>query len=213
MPDLTLIRQLALSYAVDLHARQFGSTGHSTESDNQNVTRTATVLFAWLTGPIALILTVGQVLDQTTHQPTGNNQKGTRMQLHDTEQVDLTVEVADAKGVAILDDPGSTSDNLTWSITDTNVASLAISADTRTCTVVAGMPGSAVGTVALGELSATFAVDVVAGAAATIAVTEGTAVAQPPASAPADQPAPVTADQPAATDQPTADTSPAAVTT
>jgi len=96
------------------------------------------------------------------------------MQLHDDEQVTLSVAVADAKGAAISDDPSRTDDDLQWSVADENVATLQVSSDTRSCTVVAGMPGSTVVTVTLGDLQATEAVDVVAGDAALLTFSEGT---------------------------------------
>lgn len=100
------------------------------------------------------------------------------MQLHDDEQVTLSVAVADAKGANIPDDATREDDNLSWTIDNTSVATLEVSADTRTCTVVAGQPGSAVVTISLGDLSATEAIDVVAGSAALITISEGTPTKQ-----------------------------------
>src|SRR5207237_790861 len=62
------------------------------------------------------------------------------------------------------------------------VATLDVSADTQTCTVVAGQPGSAVVTLTDGTISATLAVDVVPGSVATVEVTTGDPVPQTPAS-------------------------------
>jgi hypothetical protein len=183
-PDLSAIRELAMTLAVDLHREHFEPSDDITA--NRKVTRTASAIFAWLTGPIALFIAMGPVLDQNTGEQTGNNPKGSPMQLHDNEQVDLTVSVLDAKGASILDDPATTSDDLSWVVTDQSVATLTISADTRTCTVAAGMPGSTTGTVTLGDLSATFAVDVIPGAAAKVTISEGTPTEQPPATPPAD---------------------------
>jgi hypothetical protein len=101
------------------------------------------------------------------------------MQLHDTEQVDLTVAVSDVKGAIISDDPGTTTDDVSWTIDNTSVASLTISADTRTCTIVAGLPGSGVVTVSLGDLTATQAVDVIPSGATKLEISEGTPVPQP----------------------------------
>ena len=100
------------------------------------------------------------------------------MQLHDDEKVDLSVAVASAKGSPISDDPATTTDDLTWSTDDDTVASLEISADTRTCTVRAGVVGSTVVAVAFGELVATLAVDVVPGDAALVTISEGTPTKQ-----------------------------------
>lgn len=100
------------------------------------------------------------------------------MQLHDDEQVTLSVSVSDAKNVNIPDDTSTDTDNLDWTVDDESVATLQISSDTRSCTVVAGQPGSTVVTVTLGDLSATEAVDVVAGSAALITISEGTPTKQ-----------------------------------
>lgn len=107
------------------------------------------------------------------------------MQLHDDEQVTLSVSVADAKGAAISDDPSTTTDDLQWSVADQGVATLQVSADTRSCTVVAGTVGSTVVTIQLGSLSATEAIDVVPGSAALITISEGTPEPQSSATPPA----------------------------
>lgn len=173
--DVTHERELAIGLAVSLY--QQGWDGMS--SPNDKLIETANRVFYYLTGPVAFTFTFGPVLDQNTGESTGRTIGGTPMQLHDNEQVDLTVTVSDIKGAAISDDPGSTADDLSWTIDDTSVASLTVSADTRTCTVVAGLPGSSVGTVTLGDLSATFAVDVIPSGAVAININEGTPVPQP----------------------------------
>jgi hypothetical protein len=96
------------------------------------------------------------------------------MQLHDDENVDLSVLVASAKGAPIADDPFSTGDDLTWEVTDSTVASLVVSDDTRTCTVRSGVVGSTVLTIGVGNAAATVAIDVIPGDAAAITVSEGT---------------------------------------
>jgi hypothetical protein len=93
------------------------------------------------------------------------------VQLHDNEKVDLTVTEADAKGVALMD-------TLIWTTSDPAVATVTVSADTMTGTVVAGVPGSCVVTVTDGALSATEAIDVVPGTVATISIGEGVPVPQ-----------------------------------
>lgn len=100
------------------------------------------------------------------------------MQLHDDEQVTLSVAVSDAKNVNLPDDASTDTDNLNWTVDDEGVATLQVSADSRSCTVVAGQPGSTVVTVTLGDLSATEAVDVVPGNAALITISEGTPTKQ-----------------------------------
>lgn len=171
--DTTHERELALESTVSLYANSWGAP------NNDAFLKTATLIYNWLVGPAVFTFSFGPVIDQYTGEPTGRTIGGTPMQLHDNEQVDLTVTVSDVKGASIGDDPGTTADDLQWSIADSTVASLSVSADTRTCTVVAGMPGSTTGTVTLGELSATFAVDVIPSGAVAINITEGTPVPQP----------------------------------
>lgn len=171
--DTTRERELALDSAVSLYAGSWGA------SSNESLLKTATLIYDWLAGPVAFTFAYGPVVDQSTGDPTGRTIGGTPMQLHDNEQVDLSVTVSDVKGASIGDDPGTTADDLAWDIADSSVASLSVSADTRTCTVVAGVPGSTTGTVTLGDLSATFAVDVIPSGAVAINITEGTPVPQP----------------------------------
>lgn len=111
--------------------------------------------------------------------PTTTQGDTSPMQIHDNEQFTLTVSEQDSKGQSV-------SDQLTWTSSDETVATVQVAADTMSATVVAGNPGSAVITVtdSASNLSATEAVDVVAGTAATISMAEGTAEPQP--SAPAD---------------------------
>lgn len=169
--DATAQRQVALQYAVTLLSPL--GTG-----DAERVITTAEALFAWLVGPAFMDITVGEIVDQTTGQPTGTTHTGGTVQLHDNEQVTLAVAEADAKGVALAD-------TLTWAIDNTTVAALQIASDTQSALLVAGLPGSAVVTVTDGTLSATLAVDVVPGGVATITITPGTPVVQPPATPPA----------------------------
>jgi hypothetical protein len=172
--DVTHERELALDSAVSLYRDSWDSL-----SSNEAFLETAALIFNWLTGPVAFTFTFGPVLDQNTGEPTGRTIGGTPMQLHDTEQVDLTVAVSDVKGAIISDDPGTTTDDVSWTIDNTSVASLTISADTRTCTIVAGLPGSGVVTVSLGDLTATQAVDVIPSGATKLEISEGTPIPQP----------------------------------
>jgi hypothetical protein len=118
--------------------------------------------------------------DSALSQPT--RFAGDNVQLTDTQQVSLAVEPLDSKG-----EP--TSDTLTWSTSDATVISLVPSADTLSCMCVAGVPsaaGSAVTVTATdGVLSASDSFIVVAGTAASLVITEGTPVDQPPAAPPA----------------------------
>ena len=91
------------------------------------------------------------------------------MQIHDNEKFSLTVDTKDAKGF-------ETADSITWTADDNGaVIELQVSDDSRSCEVVAVAPGSAVITVSddAAGLSATEAVDVVAGGTATIGLVEG----------------------------------------
>jgi hypothetical protein len=109
---------------------------------------------------------------------TQNPQEDQPMQIHDNEQFDVTIEVDDAKGFAI------SGDQLTVTSADESVATVQAGADGVTYTIVAGNPGSTVITFDAGtddngnQVTATEAVDVVAGNVATIKLTEGAATPQ-----------------------------------
>jgi hypothetical protein len=85
------------------------------------------------------------------------------------------VAETDAKGQPV------TTDTLTWTVADPTVATLQVSADTYSAVVVAGNVGSTVVTLTDGTLTATEAVDVIAGTATAIVLNEGTAEPQPTA--------------------------------
>lgn len=174
--DRTEDRRIALSHAVSLHSERF-KPGDSSDS---YVRSTATVLFNWLSGPVAMLLTIGPVFDQVTGLLTGKTVGGPVAQLRDSEQFTLSVDVADAKGASISDQPGI-DDDVQWTIDNSDVASLQVSDDSRQCTVVAGTVGSGVLTVTLGELFATLAVDVIPGDAAKLTINEGAIEPQPTA--------------------------------
>jgi len=174
-PDRTDARCLAMVQALVLYHSGWADliATDGTEDADAALKATATTIYDWYVGPVAIYVTIGTVLNQDTGQPTGTVLKGTPMQLHDDEKVDLSVIVTSAKGAPIADDPSTTGDDLTWTSDDSTVAGLAVSDDTRTCTVLAGVVGSTVVTVSLGELSATLAVDVIPGDAAVITIGEG----------------------------------------
>jgi len=140
-------------------------------------------LYQWLAKPLPpvhLNVTVGPVSKQNTHTKDGI------MQLRDDEQVDLSVTATDAKGQPV------TGDTVTWTVDDESVVTLKVSDDTKTATVVAGTVGSAVVTLTDGTVTATEAVDVVAGDVALVTIAVGTPVKQTPAAeapAPGDAPA------------------------
>ena len=99
---------------------------------------------------------------------------GGKVQIKDSEQFSISVEVDDSKGFAV------SGDALTYTTSDPAVVSLQPSADGFSCLIVGGNPGSAVVTVSDGTICATEAVDVVPGDAATFKITEGAAEPQPP---------------------------------
>ena len=175
LPDRTDARLLAMVQALALHHASWSELiSDGTEDADAALRATATTIYDWYVGPVAIYVTIGTVVNQTTGQPTGTVLKGTPMQLHDDENVDLSVLVASAKGAPIADDPFSTGDDLTWEVTDSTVASLVVSDDTRTCTVRSGVVGSTVLTIGVGNAAATVAIDVIPGDAAAITVSEGT---------------------------------------
>lgn len=171
--DLTHERELALAHAVTLHE------GLTDDGDvGKVVRRTATDLFDWLIGPALMFLTLGPVIDQTTGD-TITQSGGSSVQLTETQQFTVDVDVRSAKGTAIPDDPNISTDDVLFEIGDPSVASVLLDASGRRATVVAGVAGSTDLTVSLGELSARVAVDVVPGGAATLNVTTGDPVEQP----------------------------------
>lgn len=182
MPDLTSNRQLALQVAADLHRQQFAIRIDRGDLDGANlgVRSTATALYHWLIGPALLHVHVGPVRNGAGQIiPTITKGNAVQLRIADPQgrpyECDLTVTVRDALGNEITDDPSTPSDDLTWTLdSGEGVVDLAISADTRMCTVTAAQIGSAVVRVALGELTGTVAVDVIAGDAAELAIVEGT---------------------------------------
>jgi hypothetical protein len=178
--DLSAERDRALREALTLYQGEAFNGALEREGSvvaTEALLDTATTIFRWLTGPVSFTIRIGEVYKQDG-SPTGRTIGGSPMQLHDDEQVTLSVAVADAKGAAIADDPSRTDDDLQWTVADENVATLQVSSDTRACTVVAGQPGSTVVTIKLGDLEATEAIDVVAGDAALITISEGTPTKQ-----------------------------------
>jgi hypothetical protein len=178
--DLSAERDRALREALTLYNGEAFSGAlerEGSEVATKALLDTATTIFRWLTGPVSFTIRIGEVYKQNGSS-TGRTIGGSPMQLHDDEQVTLSVAVADAKGAAIADDASRTDDDLQWTVADENVATLQVSSDTRTCTVVAGTPGSTVVTIKLGDLEATEAIDVVPGDAALITISEGTPVKQ-----------------------------------
>jgi hypothetical protein len=173
------LRQAALDASLRLHAQIEGEfalrpgvdRNETTLDAEFDVRSTAETFYAWLNGTTHLSLERGPVTKQTSGSPASTTlNEENAVQIHDDEQFTLTVHTTDSKGF-------ETADQIDWAVDDETVATLQVSADGRTCTVLAGTPGSAVITVTDSAtdpvLSATEAVDVVAGGTATISLTEG----------------------------------------
>lgn len=173
-------RKLALAYAAKLYQAQFDE---SDPDDLASLTgkflASTSAIYRWLVGPVALFLTIGPILKQGTREPTGREPGGSPMQLHDDDEVDLTVTVASAKGNEITDLPG-TEDDITWTTDVDGVVELVVSENSRTCTVRAVDVGSAVVRMELGDLFKTEAFDVIPGDAATLEFTAGPVRKQTP---------------------------------
>lgn len=185
------LRVDALLAALDFHENvdgDFALTPGESRADTYARLRTAVLetaddFLCWLRGPNRLLITFGQVIHQNTLLPTGNhNAGGTVAQLHDNEQVDITVVAVDAKGF-------ESADALTYAVGDETICTVvgATDEDSHTATIVAGNPGSTTVTVTdptavdpatSQPIFATIAVDVLPAGAVTITVTEGTPVPQ-----------------------------------
>jgi hypothetical protein len=172
-------RLTALQAAVDLQVRTGAFTlqpGVDVEvtvaAAYAAIRETADIFWAWAVGTTALRITPGPITSQATGQPTGTQPptEGNTMQLHDDEQVTYTVDTEDAKGF-------DTNEVLEWAADNADVVTLVPGENGRTCTVLAGVPGSAVVTVTAPNLdpplSATEAIDVLPGGTATITLAAG----------------------------------------
>jgi hypothetical protein len=173
------LRQVALDASLRLHTQiegeftlERGVSGAGTVMHAEHEIRdTAETFYAWLAGTVRLVLTYGAIQKQTGvfAGPITLTEEN-HVQLHDDEQFTLSVATKDAKGF-------DTADAIDWTVDDDTVVTLNVADDGRSCTVVAGQPGSAVITVTDSAtdpvLSATEAVDVVAGGTATIQLAEG----------------------------------------
>ena len=179
--DMSAERAVALGAALDLYHSRFAELADKTSPAEARTEFLATAqdVYRWLVGPAIVFLSYGPITDQTTGLPTGQI-GATVTQLHDNQQFTLTLTAKDAKGIDVPDDPTQASDDPVWSSSDDTVFTVhADPANPRTATVVAGVPGSAVGTVAVGSVSATFAVDVVPGPVALVQLAEGPVTDQP----------------------------------
>jgi hypothetical protein len=133
----------------------------------------ATKIYGWLVGPASMSLAFGPIVDQVTEEPTGRN--GSAMtQMRDDQKVRVSLTAQDAKGAEVLDRAGDTTDDPAWTSSNENVLTWEVNSDNpREAWAVAGTPGSAVGTVAIGEISATIAIDVVPGDIALVQLQPG----------------------------------------
>lgn len=167
-------RAFALNLATQLHLNWYLAEG----GDPHKVTATATVLWAWLTGPVKLVITAGPTIDQTTGQPTGKPGGTIMASLKDSQKFELTVGAEDAKNQATT--PPT---DVTYTSADTTIITITgPDADGKTW-AVAGNPGSTVITgdwpdSPTGDVQGTIAVDVTAGDATSLSITAGTPVAQ-----------------------------------
>lgn len=175
LADPATIRAAALTAAARIHAHSYDTAAGvlGTIGARRLILNTADEFRSWIAGPTVFRLIPGTVTEQSTGAPTGTpTNDGGSMQIHDNEQFTLSVQATDSKGVAVAD-------TLTWEVDDENVATVVVSDDTMSATVVAGLPGSTVITVSDGNLTATEAVDVVPGGVALLTVTEGPVEVQP----------------------------------
>lgn len=170
-PDHTWERRMAVDQAVFLHQNRYDNAGSTVQVDRE-LRRTAAAIYDFLAGPAHLYLSIGPVTDQATGQYV-STPKGSPVQITETQQFTVDVDVRSAKGTAIPDDPNTATDDVLFEIGDPGVASVLLDPSGRRATVVAGVAGSTDLTVSLGELSARVAVDVVPGGAATLNVTTG----------------------------------------
>lgn len=169
MSDTSSERALALSQTTALYAGRY--TG-GTKSDKQFLA-TASAQYGWLTGPVALTITLGPAVDQATGRITGTPGGDT---LKDSEKALLSANAVDAKG-----NPTSAPTSLTYTSADTTIATIVTDADGPW--VVAGSPGSTVVTgdwpdSPSGDVQGTVSVDVTAGDAVSLSITLGAPVAQ-----------------------------------
>lgn len=190
-------REKALRVVTDWYGIQTHGGGTTPPTGFIELLTLARQVGDFLQGPVALTLRVGLVRNQATGAWSRNQPEGTRMQLHDDEQVTYTLAGKDAKG---YDVPGEA---FTAASSDESAATT--SQDGDTFTVVAGAPGSAVITFTESNsgLFVTQSIDVIAGDITKIDVIAGEVTKQTPPAAP-------TADTPTA-DAPTADAPPADV--
>lgn len=174
LSERAAVRAAALTAAIETHLivgdlRLCLGTGRDEAVANAEtaIRKTAETYAAWIAGTTRIRLIPGPVVDEATGAPAGATNQGdnTMAQLNTGQKFDVTADTEDAAGY-------DTNETIEWSLDNPDVASLTVSVDGKTCTVVSGAPGSAVLTASLPNLdpplSATLAVDVVPAGTATI---------------------------------------------
>lgn len=183
LSDRAATRAAALTAAIethlivgDLRLRLGTGRDEAVAHAETAIRRTADVYAAWIAGTTRIRLIPGPVMDEAAGAPAGASTHGENMaQLNTGQKFDVTADTEDAAGY-------DTNETIEWSIDNADVASLQVSEDGKTCTVVSGAPGSAVLTASLPNLdpplSATLAVDVVPAGTATINLVASDPVAE-----------------------------------
>lgn len=176
-PNDATIRAAALEQAVRLHT-SLGTHRLLPGVDAEETTATSVALIrdtaedfaAFICGTRRIRLTPGPVVDEATGATISTDQ-GDPMQINTGQKFSVECDTEDAAGY-------DTIEQIEWSIDNEAVATLQVSDDTRSCTVVSGSPGSAVLTARIPamDLSATLAVDVVPAGTATIELVPGDVV-------------------------------------
>lgn len=179
-PDHAHAHAAALAASVAMHTAiglrlQRGVDRNTTIRDAEDAIRqTADKFVAWQAGTVRARLVPGPVVDESTGETITTTPEGaTAMQLNTGQKFSVTCDTEDAAGY-------DTPETIAWTIDLPDVATLVVSADTRTCEVISGAPGSAVLTATVTSLdpplSATLAVDVVPAGTATIELVPGDVV-------------------------------------
>ena len=179
MSSLLDNRQFALGEAID-YFTSAGAFQAPLETRLAAIKHIADEFYAWLTVPTRLQVAI----DRFTYPQHGGPGTPTLYReghpnmatLTDTQQVALTVAETDAKGEPV------TADTLVWTVDNPNVITLTVAAGTYSAEAVAGAPGTATVTVAdaaNAALTGTAVLTVVAGAATSLVITEGTPEEQP----------------------------------
>lgn len=178
--DTTAERHLAATLASQLGREQYAiqiQKGDQAAAD-ASVRATASSLYRWLTGPVAIRIHPGPVVDQDTGEVIHHHERGhhvaTTLDLQDNQNDTLTIAETDSKG-----QPAS--DQIVWTVDNPSIVSITPSADTMSCALSALAVGTANVTAADANNSAVFdveAVVVTAGPATTLTITAGTPTAQ-----------------------------------